>query len=264
MMSPFNDSGSAGESSDSVDSTVLYAEDDGVALITLNRPEKLNATTPPMLERYLTLLSHAGEDDQVRVIVVTGAGRGFCAGADRDFLREVDSETFLSTSKDFNIHTDVAMTINKPIIGAINGATAGVGLAHALMTDIRFCSEDATFTTAFARLGLVAEGGLSWLLPKIVGSARALDLLYSSRTITAAEAYEFGLVQWVFPKNQVLVEALTYAKTLTNNSAFSHANMRRQVYGDWTRNWGEAYGATLSLVSQSVDRPEFRAAIGKM
>jgi enoyl-CoA hydratase/carnithine racemase len=262
-MPPANGSSSNDWSSEDVESTVLYAVEDGVALITLNRPEKLNATTPPMFERYLTLLKSAGEDQDVRVIVITGAGRGFCAGADRDYLREVDSNTFLSVSDDFDIQTDVAMTIDKPIIGAINGAAAGVGLAHALMTDIRFASEDASFTTAFAKLGLVAEGGLSWLLPKIVGSARALDLLYSSRTVTAAEAHEMGLVQWVFPKGEVLTEAIAYAKTLTKNSAYSHANMRRQVYGDWTRTWSECYEATLELVSKSVDRPEFREAADK-
>ena len=259
-MSPDNDSVAPDWTSEDGDSTVLYALDDGVAVITLNRPARLNAFIPPMRQRYLELLDAANEDPDVRVIVITGAGRGFCAGADRDYLRDVNAETIRSISEDFRVPPDVAMTIDKPIIGAINGATAGIGFAHALMTDIRFASEDATFTTAFARLGLVAEGGLSWLLPKLVGPARALDLLYSSRTVTAAEAYEMGLVQWVVPKDQVLLEAIAYAKTLTKNSAFSHANMRRQVYGDWTRGWSESYQATRALVAQSVERPEFRAA----
>jgi enoyl-CoA hydratase/carnithine racemase len=151
---------------------------DGVAVLTLNRPERLNAWTAELGRAYFDLLEDCAARDDVRAIVVTGAGRGFCAGADMDDLQAIggDGVDAARSAVDPRPQT-FALTIPKPIVAAINGPCAGLGLVHALMCDIRFAADDAKLTTAFSRRGLVAEHGISWILPRLVGPARALDLL---------------------------------------------------------------------------------------
>src|SRR6266513_116805 len=164
---------------------VLYDVSDGIATLTLNRPDRLNAWTGSLARRYYGLLEQAAADDDVRVIVVTGAGRGWCAGADTDTLQgnaeADDSDAGLDRPIWF------PTTVPKPIIAAVNGACAGIGLCAALMCDLRFAAEGAKFTTAFVRRGLIAEHGSSWMLPRLVGPARALDLLLSGRVVLADE-----------------------------------------------------------------------------
>src|ERR1700687_423213 len=166
------------------DDVVLLENRDGIGLITLNRPERLNAWTGELENRYFDLLDECAADPDVKVIVVTGAGRGFCAGADMDMLQGIGSDggaaagTARTTRPQW--HTT---TISKPVIAAINGACAGIGLVQALMADIRFAASGAKFTTAFARRGLIAEHGISWVLPKLAGAANALDLLMPGRVV---------------------------------------------------------------------------------
>src|SRR5208337_1662781 len=171
---------------------VLYAESSGVATLTLNRPQRLNAWTPALSTRYFDLLERADDDPSVRVILVTGAGRGFSAGADMNVLQGSES----AATADARAQT-FPLTIRKPILAAINGPCAGIGLVFALMCDLRFAAAGAKFTTAFSRRGLVAEHGISWILPRLVGQARALDLLYSGRVFLAEEALALGLVNRV-------------------------------------------------------------------
>lgn len=156
---------------------------------------------------------------------------------------------------------DAARFLTKPLIAAINGPCAGVGLAHALMADLRFVAADAKITTSFARLGLPAESGMSWLLPRLVGTARALDLLYSARVITGEEAARIGLAQWVFPADRVLAEATDYARQVAQNSPRSLTEMRRQVYTDWDRTWDETFTEQAELVARAVEHPEFVDAV---
>lgn len=242
--------------------TVLYEVADRVATITLNRPERLNALTGPMRARYVQLLAAADADPEVGVLVVTGAGRGFCAGADLDTLTVLHGDELRGLgSHPGEAAPDAALSLTKPLIAAINGPCAGVGLAHALMADLRFVAADAKITTSFARLGLPAESGMSWLLPRLVGTARALDLLYSARVITGEEAYRIGLAQWVFPADRVLAEAIDYARQVAQNSAHSLAEMRRQVYADWERTWDETFAEQAELVARAVERPEFVGAL---
>ena len=174
---------------------VLVQRDGGVALVTLNRPDKLNALTPQMQLRYVELLRELDADPQVRVVVVTGAGRGFCSGADVAAL--ADTEKLLSFAPDVEQLPTVALGVRKPVVAAVNGPVAGIGFALMLACDVRFVAAQARIGTTFSRLGLVAEYGTSWLLPRIVGTSRALELLLSGRAVDADEALRIGLVDQV-------------------------------------------------------------------
>lgn len=206
---------------------VLFERRGGVALITLNRPERLNALTAPMEELFYDLLEQADEDPEVRSIVVTGAGRGFCAGADMEYLSELGDAGYEPASRPKTF----PLTIRKPIIAAINGAAMGIGLVvPALYADIRIASVDAKLSTMFSRRGLTAEHGITTWLPRLVGLATAMDLLLSGRVVTGAEAAELGLVHRAVAADDVLSEALAYADDLAKNaSPWSMATIKQQV-----------------------------------
>src|SRR5581483_4587827 len=196
-----------------VSDVVLIEAADGVATLTLNRPDRLNAWTPELQTRHFDLLAECAERDDVRAIVVTGAGRGFCAGADMQSLQALsgDGNGDLSSRPDARPVT-FPLSIPKPVIAAINGPCAGLGLVMALMCDLRFSSEEAKLTTAFVRRGLIAEHGISWMLPRLVGPARALDLLFSGRVVLGREAAELGLVNEAVPAEAALERAREYAR----------------------------------------------------
>jgi enoyl-CoA hydratase/carnithine racemase len=154
------------------------------------------------------------------------------------------------------------LTVPKPVVAAINGACAGIGLVQALMCDIRFAAKGAKFTTAFARRGLVAEHGISWILPRLVGPARALDLLFSARVVLAEEAYELGLVNRVVEPDRLLDETLAYAADLAANcSPASMAIMKRQVYAAFEQGLGEALDEANGLMLESFGRDDFREGV---
>jgi enoyl-CoA hydratase/carnithine racemase len=194
---------------------ILYKVEHRIATITLNRPDKLNAWTAIMEREVREAMDAAAADDGVRAIVLTGAGRGFCAGADMDLLKGLDPSDITATTwtKPFDVNQRLDYqtrygyypAIPKPVIGMLNGATAGIGLVHALYCDIRFAADSAVFTTAFSRRGLIAEHGLSWMLPRIVGHANAMDLLLSARKLLAPEAQAMGLVNKVFAPDALRV-----------------------------------------------------------
>lgn len=210
------------------DDPVLVEQRDAVLTLSLNRPDRLNAWTQAMEDRYFDLLAAADDDPTVRAIVLTGTGRGFCAGADLDDLGRLASHT--ERYEAGRRPKTFPLTIRKPIIGAINGACAGLGLIQALYCDVRFVSSTAKLTTAFARRGLVAEHGLSWMLPRLVGPARALDLLLSARVIRGDEAVELGLAARAVAPEDVLATAQAYAADLAENcSPRSMATMKEQV-----------------------------------
>ena len=183
---------------------VQKAIDGGVAVLTLNRPERLNAWTAEMEQLYFAMLEECAAREDVRAIVVTGAGRGFCAGADMQELQELGeadaSPADMAEARQERRPQTLPLTIPKPILAAINGPCAGIGLVQALMCDLRFAAEDAKLTTAFSRRGLVAEHGISWILPRLLGPARALDLLLSGRVLLGAEAQALGLVNRALPR----------------------------------------------------------------
>ncbi len=229
---------------------VLFEVDDGVATLTLNRPDRLNAWTPELQTRYFDLLSECAERDDVRVIVVTGAGRGFCAGADMQSLQALSGDGNGSPGSAHDPRpVTFPLTIAKPIIAAVNGACAGLGLVMALMCDLRFAAEDAKLTTAFVRRGLIAEHGISWMLPRLVGPARALDLLFSGRVVLGAEAASLGLVNAAVPAGQVIDHSREYARELaTQCSPASMAVIKRQVYDDYSRGLADALERANALM----------------
>jgi enoyl-CoA hydratase/carnithine racemase len=233
--------------------------DEGVALVTLNRPDRLNAWTDEMERAYFSTLGDCAAAGDVRAIVVTGAGRGFCAGADMQQLQELGEEQPSAEQLARERYPqDYPLSIPKPIIAAINGACAGIGLVQALMCDVRFAAEGAKLTTAFARRGLVAEHGISWMLPRLVGPARALDLLLSSRVVFADEALALGLVNRVLAPERLLDGALEYAHELAAScSPTSMATIKLQVYADLERGLQEATDAADQLMLESFAAPDF-------
>lgn len=244
------------------DDVVLHeVRDDGVAVLTLNRPDRLNAWTGELETRYFELLEDCQRDDNVRAIVVTGAGRGFCPGADMDLLQGLGSGTENLTAAERKPVT-FPLTVTKPLIGAINGACAGVGFVQALMFDVRFAAAGAKFTFAFARRGLIAEYGSSWLLPRLVGMSRALDLMMSSRTFTSEEALELGIVNYVVPKEEVLEAAVAYATDLAQHcSPTSMAVIKQQLYSHALVDVDAALKESNKLMRESLGRQDFKEGV---
>ena len=249
-----------------------------VATIILNRPERLNAWTGRMHTEYRWCLAQADADPAVRVIVVTGAGRGFCAGADARALEGhvekggYDPGTppdiprpgfgvYPEFDHDFAYHFGLA----KPTIAAINGPAAGVGLVLACFCDIRFAAAGAKLTTAHGKLGLPAEYGLSWLLPRLIGLAPAMELLLSSRIFLAEEAERLGLVHRVLPRDDLLPSVYEYARTLARTVAPSSLReTRRQVYIDLHRGVGPAVSEAQRLLDELTAGPDFREGVAAL
>ncbi|MUL68072.1 enoyl-CoA hydratase [Mycobacterium sp. CBMA 234] len=241
---------------------VLYeVRDTGVALVTLNRPERMNAWGDGLAAAFYAALDAAESDESVRVIVLTGSGRAFCAGADMGDLSSISGAT---VNGDTNVdklvgerHPLFVTTLRKPVIAAINGACAGIGMTQALMCDVRFAARSAKFTTAFARRGLIAEYGISWILPKLIGVSAALDLLLSGRKVDADEAAELGLVKEVVADGDLLHHALAYAEDIAAHcSPSSLAVIKQQVYSDIMRDAVGASTRSENLMHESLRRPD--------
>lgn len=240
-------------------SDLVLAERHGaVLLLTLNRPERLNAWNLPLEERYFALLDAAEADPEVRAVVVTGAGRGFCAGADMEELSKlgtVDPDTIPQDQAAQPRHR--ALAFRKPLIAAINGPAAGLGFVQALYCDLRFTTPEAKFTTSFARRGLIAEYGVAWLLPRLVGQSRALDLLMSARVVLGEEALAMGLVDRVLPADALLPAALEYAADLAENcSPTSMALVKQQVYQAMDSDLPTAVAVAGKLMHDSFRHPD--------
>ncbi len=264
MTETTTDSTAGGASNEGVDSApVLYAVDEGVALITLNRPDRLNAWNAALGTAYHDFLDKAEADPDVRVIVVTGAGRGWCAGADMDLLQGLGGSISSERSGEPDLRdTRRHLQIKKPIIAAINGACAGLGFVYAISADIRFAAAGAKFTTAFAHRGLIAEYGSSWYLPKLVGQSVALDLLMSGRVFLAEEAKELGVVNRVMEPEQLLPETMAYAKKMAASSApTSMAIMKDQVYRHREMSVDDAVSESIELMGASLRRPDFKEGV---
>ena len=252
--------------------TVLVAKDRGVVTVTLNRPQTLNAVTPEMERRYVEAMRAADADPTARVVVVTGAGRGFCSGADLGRLANVDALAGQVAGQDApagevagpSVLPAAAMYVRKPVVAAVNGPVAGMGFALMMSCDVRFLAADARVGTTFARLGLVAEYGLSWLLPRSIGRGHAIELLMSGRIIDSDEALRIGLVQEVVTGEPVLDRALAWAHDVADNcSPRSLAQIKRQFYADDTATFDEALSRSLAAMQVSFgwgDLPEALAA----
>src|SRR5690349_13811307 len=218
---------------------VLSSIERGVLTLTFNRPERLNAWTAEMGRRYFDLLEEADRDPSVRAIVVTGAGKGFCAGADFADLTALQAGTYADEQD--SRPTTFPSTLPTPVVAAVNGACAGLGMVHALVCDVVVTADDAKWTTAFSRRGLIAEWGLGWMLPRLAGQARAMDLLLSGRVFTGAQACAMGLAVRAVPGERLRAEAVAYAKELaTQCSPASMAIIKRQIWGGWQAGLDEA------------------------
>ncbi|MEB2284504.1 MAG: enoyl-CoA hydratase [Polyangiaceae bacterium UTPRO1] len=261
---------------------ILYDVGDHIATITLNRPERLNAWTPQMGRELYAAFAAAAADAAVRVIVVTGAGRGFCSGADMQALRDIqsaaksgggevaapDAAGDLAAPSIAPLHPALdtpyayPQSIPKPVLAAINGPVAGLGFTHMLYYDIRIASDRARFTTAFARRGLISEHGSSWMLPRLVGPAHACDLLFSGRVIDAAEAQAMGLVNAVVPHEELLPRVYERATELaTLNSPRSIAVMKRLVYTHQFVDLATASAETDREMLASFPSEDFREGV---
>lgn len=255
-------SGSDGASEDAV----LYETTDaGVAVLTFNRPERLNAWGPDIAAGFYAAIDRAEQDPVVRAIVLTGRGRGFCAGAylGAPSAAPTYGET-LEKAGQTNLSELVGerpphflTTLRKPVIAAVNGACVGIGLTQALMCDVRFAAAGAKFGAVFSRRGLIAEFGISWILPRLTGWGVALDLLLSGRTFLAEEAADLGLVKEVVAPENLMKRALDYAEDIARNcSPASMAVIKRQVYGDATRDVVDATARAEILLHEAMPRPD--------
>ncbi len=252
-----------GGSVPSVDSTTVLHEldSDGVLLLTLNRPDRNNAWNAEMEQALHSLLYQAAESPDVRAVVLTGAGRSFCPGVDTQRLQQQTGGQPLPTDGRSGIY--LPAMIPKPIVCAVNGACAGFGLVTALMCDVRFANEDAKLATAFSKRGLPAEEGISWVLPRVVGHAVALDLLLSSRPVTGREAAAIGLVHHAVPAVDLLAAALAYARDLaTTCSPSAMATIKQQVYRDWTATVTDSRRHARDMMLEMRVQPDFAEGVG--
>ena len=257
---------------------ILYEAKDRVATVTLNRPEKLNAWTGVMGREVRQAMDEAARDESVRVIILTGAGRGFCAGADMQLLsgivdagtvREGDERPARSPSAadaparaDFRGPYAYFPTVPKPIIAALNGATAGLGLVIALYCDLRIAADTAVFTTAFSRRGLIAEHGVSWMLPRLVGLQHGLDLLLSARKISAADAVAMGLVSRVRPAASLMDDVRAYAREMADLvSPRSIRVMKRQIWEAQFQSLAEATAVAGEEMTRSFTSEDFKEGV---
>jgi len=261
---------------------IIYNSEDAVAWVTLNRPARLNAWTSVMECEVRTAMQKAERDDEVRVIVLTGAGRGFCSGADVQGMAEMFAGAAGRTISeivrehqdrnpvpkchgaraDFQKRYSYFPAIKKPIIGAINGPVAGLGLVIALYCDVRLASSEASFTTAFAKRGLIAEYGIAWMLSRLCGHAAALDLLLSARLVSAQEAAALRLVNRVIPQESFQDEVRAYASELAHSvSPRSLRIMKRQVYDSLLQSLCEATEVADMEMFKSFDSEDFKEGV---
>ncbi len=255
-----------------------YDVDGPVATITLHRPERLNAWTPTMAAEYRAHLAAATGDPAVRAIVVTGAGRGFCSGAETDDLAghaergaydaghagDVATPGY-GARPEFDAELAYHFGIPKPIIAAVNGPAAGMGFALQCYCDLRFAARSARFTTAHGRLGLPAAFGLAWLLPKLVGLTNAMDLALSSRVVTAEEALGLGLVNDVVDDDQLVSHVRQYAGRLaTTVSPASLAVTKRQIYDAFHQDAATAVRAAEALLTPMMAGPDYREGVAAL
>jgi enoyl-CoA hydratase/carnithine racemase len=259
---------------------ILFDVSERIATITLHRPEKLNAWTAQMDREVRAAIAEAEADSEIRVIILTGSGRGFCAGADMSLLESIAGAGELPSDAgealghhappaanpqarpDFQRKYSYFPSLSKPVIAAINGHAVGLGLILALYCDLRFASSEAKFGTAFARRGLIAEYGMAWMLPRLVGHAHALDLLLSGRIIDCQEAARMGLVNCVVPADNFVPAVRAYALDLVSNvSPRSMRVIKQQVYNGLFETLEESIVSAEQAMIESLQSEDFREGV---
>ena len=254
---------------------VKYEIADAIATITLNRPHRMNAWTGRMHTEYRWALNEAEQDPAVRAIILTGEGRGFCVGADTQALEghvkkggydpgtpDPLAEPGFGVRAEFDASFAYHFGLTKPVVAAINGPAAGVGLVLACYADIRFAVPGVKFTTAHGKLNLPAEFGLSWLLPRMIGLARANDLLLTSRVFTSDEACSLGIVNRIIDAGQLQTETREYvANMIATVSPGSLRETKRQIYTDLHRDVGASVTESEQLVSDMMKQADYREGV---
>jgi enoyl-CoA hydratase/carnithine racemase len=252
---------------------ILYDVSEGIATITLNRPDRLNAWTGQMAAELRTAMETADADAEVRVIILTGAGRGFCAGADMNDLSSISAVGGIQQARPFTPFDADARadfqhpqtwfpSVGKPIIAAVNGPAAGMGFAIVLFCDLRFASDAAAFVTAFSRRGLIAEHGISWMLTRLAGHSRALDLLLSSRRVSAEEAYRIGLADRVVPADELMAETRAYARELAEKvSPRSMRVIKKQLWDGLLQGLRDAMVDADREMAESLKTDDFKEGV---
>lgn len=258
---------------------ILYEVEGPVATIRFNRPDRLNALTRRMLAELKHALAAAEADEAVIGIILTGEGRGFCAGMDMQALSKLGAEGGTANrvdddygldadpgdpamGEDFRITYAYLLSIRKPLIAAVNGPCAGLGFVLSILCDMRFVAEDAVMTASFSQRGLIAEHGISWILPRLVGPSRALDILWSSRKIKGVEAAEMGLANRVCSADSVVSEARAYLEDLAAKAApVSLMIMKQQIYRHMNMPLGESMNETNRLIEESTARDDFKEGV---
>ena len=254
--------------------TLIYEVDGSIAIVTLNRPDLLNAWSRQMELEFRQVVYAAAGDDRVGAIVLTGAGKAFSAGGDKELLLKLARDGFTPETAPPQFDVDPEQPIElqgrfsflwglaKPVICAINGAAAGVGFALAMYCDFRFAVPDAKLIAPFARLGLPAEQGLAWVLPQLVGVSAATEILLTGRPVGAVEAKELGLVHRLFEPDSLIAETLAFATELAAGTSQDSIQMiKRQIYEGLGRGFGDALRLSENLTAEAVRRPDFREAV---
>jgi 2-(1,2-epoxy-1,2-dihydrophenyl)acetyl-CoA isomerase len=214
---------------------LLFETKDHIATITLNRPDVLNAFTEEMIEAWVAALQECRDNDDIHVVVLTGAGRAFCAGGDVRAMKESPDRNNpnLTKSRLWDMVQNIPKTLqemDKPIIAAVNGAATGAGMDMASMCDIRVAAESAKFAESYVRMGLVPGAGGCWFLPRLVGMPKALELLYTADFVEAAEAKEIGLVNHVYPDDELMEQTYKLATKIARRAPISVRLIKRATY----------------------------------
>ncbi|MFT4584922.1 MAG: enoyl-CoA hydratase/carnithine racemase [Gammaproteobacteria bacterium] len=255
---------------------IKYDVQDPIAVITMNRPDRLNAMTTHMLAEIRHALAAAEADERVVGMILTGEGRGFCAGMDIDALDGISKDVSFnidttgleadpgdpSMGEDFAAGFTYMLALRKPLLAAVNGPCAGLGFCFAMLSDMRFVDSNAKFSTAFSQRGLVAEHAVSWLLPRLIGSSRALDLLWSARKFDGVEAERLGIADRLCEPGTSLETAKEYVRGLAaSSSPTSLMIMKQQVYRHMMTPLGPAMSETQRLMDESLLRPDFKEGV---
>ncbi len=245
--------------------TILYESSDGVATITLNRPAKLNAFNDKMIGETTDAFKAAGRDETVRCIILTGAGRGFSSGQDLGDFQGREESVSIGEHLRHGYHRLIRqmVSLEKPIVGAINGIAAGAGCGVALAADIRIASDSASFMLAFSRIGLIPDSGTNWFLPRIIGYARAFEMAVTADRVPADRALEWGLVNSVVPAEQLPEITAAWARRLADGPTLAYGLTKRAMNRGWGMSLDEAleYEAYLQEVAgRSQDNREGIAA----
>lgn len=254
---------------------ITYEVSEGVALLTLNNPARRNAWGGRMSVEYRWALHHAHQDSKVRIVVVTGQGNDFCVGADSAELNSIEQSGgqyqkeklelppyIEGTPQQFQRNHAYPLSISKPIIAAVNGSCAGVGFIVASYADLRFGAQNNKIKSAFSRLGLPAEYGLGWILPRIMGRTNAMQILLDGDSIDGAEALRLGWLQKLYKAEELLDKTMVYARKLARESSeYSMSCIKRQLNFDAEGDFSSAYTRSVEDMNKALRLPDFKEGL---